>query len=186
MAINSLLARLGTADPVEPCAALEDLLPRFDLGRFSRAAPKLDVEEIRRLNGPVLHASPFAAVRDRLEVAGLAGIDEAFWLAIRANLSRFDEAALWWSICRAVLEPRVDDPEFAGRAAASLPPEPWDETTWGAWTRSVAEATGRKGRALFMPLRLALTAREHGPELKTLLPILGRARAEARLRGIAA
>ncbi len=186
MAINALLARLGTADPVEPCAALEDLVPRFDLGRFSRAAPKLDVEDIRRLNGPVLHASPLAAVRDRLAAAGLAGIDEAFWLAIRANLSRLGEAAEWWSICRAVRSPLVDDPAFAACAAALLPPEPWDETTWGAWTRAVAEATCRKGRALFMPLRLALTAREHGPELKTLLPILGRARAEARLRGIAA
>ena len=186
MAINSLLARLGTADPVEACAALEELLPRFDLGRFSRAAPKLDVEEIRRLNGPVLLASPFAAVRGRLEAAGLAGIDEPFWLAIRANLSRLGEAAQWWSICRAVLEPRVDDPGFAAQAAALLPPEPWDEATWGAWTRAVSEATGRKGRALFMPLRLALTAREHGPELKTLLPILGRDRAQTRLRGIAA
>ena len=183
MAINSLLARLGTADPVEPCPALADLVGGFDLGRFSRAAPKLDLEEIRRLNGPVLHATPFATVAARLEALGLGARDEGFWLAIRANLSRLSEAAEWWAICRAGLAPRIEDAGFLDTAAALLPPEPWDDTTWGAWTKAVAGATGRKGKALFMPLRLALTAREHGPELKTLLPILGRARAEARLRG---
>lgn len=183
MAINSLLARLGTSDPVEPVADLGRLVAGFDLDRFSRAAPKLDLEEIHRLNGPVLHAMPFDAVRDRLAAAGLGSLDEAFWMAIRANLSRFGDAAAWWSICRAALAPVVEDASYLAQAASLLPPAPWDETTWGTWTRAIGTSTGRKGRALFMPLRLALTAREHGPELKTLLPILGRERAEARLRG---
>jgi glutamyl-tRNA synthetase len=183
MAINSLLARLGTSDPVEPVADLERLVAGFDLERFGRAAPKLDLEEIRRLNGPVLHAMPFAAVRGRLSALGLDAMDDGFWTAIRANLSRLDDACAWWAICRSALMPLIEDADYLVQAASLLPSSPWDETTWGNWTRAIGAATGRKGRSLFMPLRLALTAREHGPELKTLLPILGRERAEARLRG---
>jgi glutamyl-tRNA synthetase len=183
MAINALLARLGTADPVEPVAALAPLVAHFDIARFSRAAPKLDVEEIRRLNPQILQLYPFGRVRERLEAMGLAGVDEAFWLAVRPNLGKLADAAEWWAICRAPIAPGPGEPDFARAAAELLPPEPWDDRTWGAWTKAVAAASGRKGKALFQPLRLALTAREHGPELKTLLPMIGRRRAEARLRG---
>ena len=186
MAINALLARLGTSDPVEPVASLDALVAGFDLSRFGRASPKLDVEELRRLNAPLVHAMPFEAAAPRLAALGLGGIDAAFWEAIRANLSRLADARDWWTICREALAPAGDERDFLAAAADLLPPEPWDARSWGTWTAAVSAASGRKGRALFMPLRLALTGREHGPELKTLLPILGRARAEARLRGIPA
>jgi glutamyl-tRNA synthetase len=167
-------------------ASLDALVAGFDLSRFGRASPKLDVEELRRLNAPLVHAMPFEAAAPRLAALGLGGIDAAFWDAIRANLSRLADARDWWTICREALAPAGDEREFLAAAADLLPPEPWDARSWGAWTSAVSAASGRKGRALFMPLRLALTGREHGPELKTLLPILGRARAEARLRGIPA
>jgi len=183
MAINALLARLGTADPIEPAWSLDALVAGFDLGRFSRASPKLDLEEIRRLNAPIVHALPYAAVAPRLAALGCGAMDATFWEAVRANLARVDEARDWWTICRAPLVPVIEDAAFLLGAAALLPPEPWTAETWTGWTRAVAAATGRKGRALFMPLRLALTGREHGPELKTLLPLLGRARALARLEG---
>ncbi len=183
MAINALLARLGTSDPVEPVATLAALIEGFDLSRFGRASPKLDVEDLRRLNAPLVHAMDFGTAAPRLAALGLGGIDAPFWEAIRANLSRVADARDWWSICRETLEPPGGERGFLDAAAALLPPEPWDAGSWGAWTAAVSAATGRRGRALFMPLRLALTGREHGPELKTLLPILGRARAEARLRG---
>lgn len=182
MAVNSLLARLGTADPVEPFVALDDLVAGFDLGRFGRAPPKFDRAELERLNAAVLHALPFEAVRDRLP----AGFDAALWAAVRPNLSRLAEAADWLAVVRGPVAPVLDDPAFAAAAAALLPPEPWDEGTWAAWTDAVKARTGRKGRALFLPLRRALTGRDHGPELKALLPRIGRERALARLQGKAA
>ncbi|MBI3453229.1 MAG: glutamate--tRNA ligase [Rhodospirillales bacterium] len=186
MAVNSLLARLGTSDPVEAKARIEDLIPGFDLDKFSRAAPKLDLDELKRLNAKLLHDMPFAEVRARLAALDMPGVDEAFWLAVRPNIATIKEAGEWWRICHEPVAPVLADAGLASRAADLLPPEPWTEATWGEWTKAVAAATGRKGRDLFMPLRLALTAREHGPELKSLLPIIGRNRAAARLSGKAA
>jgi len=183
MAINSLLARLGTSDPIEPKPTLDELVVGFDLGKFSRAAPKLDLDELNRLNARLLHDSPFAAVQARAAALGIAGMDEVFWQAVRPNLSTIAEVRDWWQVCRGSVAPVIADQAFAATAARLLPPEPWDETTWGVWTKALAAETGRKGRDLFMPLRLALTARERGPELKTLLPMIGRARAAARLSG---
>ena len=186
MAIASLLARLGTSEPIEIKKRLSDLIPGFHFAKFSRAAPKLDLEELRRLNARLLHAMTWSEAAPRLAAIGLAEAGEDFWLAIRANLASLAEAAYWWLVCRGEIQPIIDDPAFA-RTAASLAPEgEWNERSWGEWTGRVGAATGRKGRDLFMPLRLALTAREHGPELKTLLPMIGRARALARLGGKAA
>ncbi len=183
MAINALLARLGTADPIEPVIDLRDLVAGFDLSRFGRASPKLDIEEIRRLNAAIIHATPFSRVRAQLAAMGLGGIDEGFWNAVRPNLTKLGDARDWWAICREKLAPIVAEAPYLAQAAELLPPEPWTERTWSEWTAAVGAATARKGKALFMPLRLALTAREHGPELKTLLPLLGRICAQARLRG---
>jgi glutamyl-tRNA synthetase len=107
----------------------------------------------------------------------------AFWEAVRPNLARLADAADWWAVCRAPLAPVVDEPDFAAAAARLLPAEPWDQETWKGWTQAVAAATGRKGKALFQPLRRALTARDHGPEMRNLLPLLGRERALRRLAG---
>lgn len=183
MAINSLVARLGTSDPVEPKLQLAELVEGFDLAKFSRASPKLDLEDLKRLNARLLHEMPFDTVRDRLASLGLGGVDEGFWRVVRQNITTLPELREWWQVCRGEVTPVIEDPGFTARAAELLPPEPWTEETWGSWTKAVGAATERKGRALFMPLRLALTAREHGPELKTLLPMIGRAKAEARLAG---
>ena len=102
---------------------------------------------------------------------------------MRGNIQRLDDVELWRRICEAPLAPVIECPEFAAGAALLLPREPWDDGTWGRWTAAVREVTGRSGRALFHPLRLALTARGDGPELKLLLPIIGRERALARLQG---
>jgi glutamyl-tRNA synthetase len=110
----------------------------------------------------------------------------AFWDAARPNLTRLSDAKDLWTLVAGPVAPVIEDASFAREAAKLLPPEPFDESSWGAWTAAVAAATGTKGRALFHPLRLALTGREHGPELKKLLPLIGRARALARLNGDAA
>ncbi|WP_193371463.1 glutamate--tRNA ligase [Pelagibius marinus] len=179
MTLNCYLARLGTPDPVEPLPDLAALAQGFDLSRFGRATPKFDPAELEHLNARLLHVTPFEAVADRLP----QGFDADLWAAIRPNLTRLAEAAVWQNICRGPVIPQIEDAGFARQAAELLPPEPWDETTWSAWTGAVKAATGRKGKALFLPLRLALTGLDHGPELKALLPLIGRERAEARLLG---
>ena len=183
MALLSLLARLGTADSIEPVRSLAELVAGFDMSRVSRATPKFDAEELKRLNARLLHETPFAEAEPRLEALGFAGVDERFWLAVRPNLGRLADAAEWWQVTHSPVAPTAPDLDFTRAAAALLPPEPWDESTWSAWIERVKAETGAKGKALFLPLRLALTGREHGPELKNLLPLIGRERALARLSG---
>ncbi|SMH54399.1 glutamate--tRNA ligase [Azospirillum agricola] len=186
MALSSLLAKLGTSDPIEARLTLDELVAEFDLSKVSRATPKFDPEDLARLNARILHLTPFERVAERLEAMGLAGADAAFWDAVRPNLARLEDAREWWAVTHAPVTPLVEDAAFLEQAATLLPAEPWDLATWGAWTGAVKGATGRKGKELFLPLRRALTGRDHGPELKNLLPLIGRARALRRLGGEAA
>ena len=179
----AMLASLGTADAADPAASLETLAAAFDIHHFGRSQPQFDPAELATLNARHLHGLDFAAARPGLAKIGLTEADEAFWLAVRANLTRFADARDWWAVIHAPLTPVIEDAEVAAAAAANLPPEPWDATTWASIADAVKAKTGRKGRALFHPLRLALTGRENGPELKVLLPMIGRDRALARLSG---
>src|SRR5690606_13617795 len=143
----------------------------------SKSAAKFDPAELASLNRALVHAMPFAEVEARLAALGIEGQDaETFWLAVCGNLDRVADAAIWWRIARdGPLEKPQFSPEdaaFVSSAFELLPEEPWNGETWKVWTQRVKEATGRKGRALFMPLRLALTGREQGPELADLLPLL--------------
>ena len=175
LAIDALLARIGTADAVEPVMSLETLIATVDFARVGRAAARFSEEELAHLSARTLHAMPYADVRERLG----AGFDETLWLAVRGNLTKLDDANAWETVVRGSIAPTIEDAAFLAEAAAKLPPEPWDETTWKTWT----SVLGRKGKALFHPLRLALTAQEKGPEMAKLLPLIGRAKAAARLNG---
>jgi glutamyl-tRNA synthetase len=186
LALLSYMARLGTSDPVESVSALEPLVSGFDLAKFGRGTPKFDPDELWRLNAQLLHALPFSAVADRLAALGVPADPQFgpdFWLAVRPNLTRLADVVPWLAVVQGPLTPVITDAGLIAAAAGLLPAEPWGPETWGLWTAAVRERTGAKGKALFMPLRLALTAREHGPELKTLLPLIGRQRALARLQG---
>jgi glutamyl-tRNA synthetase len=178
LALASYLARIG-AGAHEPRTSLEALAGEFDLASFRGGSPRFDPAELRHLNARLLHLLPYASVADRLP----AGVDENLWLAARGNLERLADAEIWRRVCWEPIEPRIEDRDLCASAAELLPPEPWNETTWNAWTTAVKQATAKGGRSLFHPLRLALTGRENGPELKHLLPLIGRARALARLRG---
>lgn len=183
LALAAYLARIGTSRPVEPVADRETLVAGFDITTFGRAAARFDPEELMALSARTLHALPLRAVSDRLDALEVDGGDQAFWEAVRPNLERLSDAADWWAICRGPVTPLIEDTGFCETAAGLLPPEPWDADTWGAFTGAVKAATGAKGKALFMPLRTALTGRERGPELAVLLPLIGRDRAARRLRG---
>ena len=182
MAINSLTALLGTSDAVHPLATLPELFATFDLGKLSRSPSRFDVAELEALNAKLLHLLPYSAVASRLKNLGADG-GEAVWLAVRGNLATLADAAIWQRVINGTITPVIENAEFCTAAAAHLPSEPWSVETWGVWTNAVKTATGAKGRALFHPLRLALTGFENGPELKTLLPLIGRAKALARLQG---
>jgi glutamyl-tRNA synthetase len=178
-ALAGYLAALGTAQ--DPQAGMpRDLVPGFRISAISKSAARFDVQQLLALNGKHLHAAPFEAVRAHLP----EGADEAFWHAIRGNLDLLSEARGWFEVVRGTVvpPPQPGEEEYLRAALAALPPGPWDEATWGAWTGALKEQTGRKGKALFLPLRLALTGEEHGPDLKTLLPLIGPERAALRLR----
>ena len=183
MAINAYLAKIGTGDPVVPARALADLLPDHDLTKFGKSSPRFDPGELRHLNATLLHHLPFEEARNHLAALGLSHIDPAVWDVARANVEKVEDVALWQAVVKGPVTPAIADTDFAAKAAELLPPEPWNAETWSAWTNAVKTATGRKGKELFMPLRQALTASDHGPELKLLLPLIGRERALKRLRG---
>ena len=178
MAVVSHAALLGTSDNIHPCADYAELVEGFDLDKLSRAPARFDEAELVHLNAKLLHHLPWDAVKDRS-----AGDSEAFWLAVRGNIEKLSDADVWRNVVGGAIAPVVapEDAEFIAAARTLLPPEPWDATTWKTWTEAVKAATGRKGKPLFMPLRLALTGLDHGPELAQLLPLIGRETAVVRL-----
>lgn len=177
-AIIAYLARLGSADDMAALTRAE-VTATFDLGRMSHSAAVFDPRQLLGINRHLLHRLTFADVQSRLP----PGATEDFWLSIRGNLDLLSEARAWWEIVSDEISPpaQAQEADFLRAAAEHLPEEPWDKMTAGAWTKALAAATGRKGRGLYHPLRLALTGEESGPDLKDLLPLIGREKAARRL-----
>lgn len=180
MAICSFLAKLGTSEPVEPFYSLEELAQSLDFTKIGRSQPKFDEEELKHFNLKHVHSMPYKNVKSRIQSS------ESFWNQVRANLNTVDDVKLWDSICNGEISPARDELEFTESAAELLPAEPWNEETFNNWLNAVKIKSGRKGRDLFHPLRMALTGLENGPELKTLLPLIGYERAYKRLKGLKA
>lgn len=181
-AVTALLARLGTSLPVEPIADIAVLANSFDLSTFGRAPARFDEAKLERLNHAIVHQLSYAEVADRLP----AGMSEAAWLAVRPNLETVADATDWWQVIAGpVAAPALneDDRRFLAEAAAHLA---WSDDPWGALTGALKQATGRKGKSLFMPLRQALTGRDHGPDMHALLPLIGEKEARQRLERAAA
>jgi glutamyl-tRNA synthetase len=174
-ALLSLMARLGSSRPVELRMSLDEIAEGFDIGTFGAAPTRFDAEDLWPLTRDRNHLLPYAEVRDRIAALGVpAEKAERFWLVARKNVTKLDELAGWWALCRDGAVPLIadEDREFVAQALAMLPPPPFTDATWGDWTTAVKEATGRKGKALFMPLRLALTGQTSGPEMAELMPLL--------------
>ncbi len=179
-AIRALLARLGTSDPVEPVIDMAPLFATFDFARFGRAPARFDEAELTQVNARIVHQLPFAAVETRLP----AGMTEAAWEAVQPNLATVPEAADWWRVIEGPVEapPAGEDVEYLAAAAEIADTIAWDGDPWHALTAALKEATGRKGKTLFLPLRRALTGRDHGPDMAALLPLIGRERTVTRLK----
>ena len=177
MAICSFLAKLGTSEAIEPYYDLQSLADSLDFSKLGRSQPKFDEEELKLFNHKFVRQMPYDKVKDRV------GLGENFWMAVRGNLNSVAEAKIWEDVCTKSLEPIMEDVALTSLAAEVLPAEPWNEDTYGLWMNAVKGKTDKKGKDLFHPIRKALTAREDGPELKYLLPLIGRERVLARLSG---
>ena len=182
MAVLSHLAKIGTSDPVEARAGIAQLAQEFSFDKIGRAPARFDPDELKRVNASLLHQLVFEAVKDRLAKLE-ADKGEAFWNAIRPNISLLPEVRQWAHIVEGPIEPFVPDAAFAAAALEVLPKGAYDAQSWSAFTNAVKEKTGAKGKALFMPLRQALTGLDHGPEMAALFPLIGEDRARKRLSG---
>jgi glutamyl-tRNA synthetase len=178
-AVKALLARIGTSDSVEPLADSDALVESFDFAKFGRAPARFDEAELAALNTRIVHQLPFGAVSDRLP----GGMGAAEWEAVRPNVATIADAGDWWHVIEGPIE-SADDPAdadylaAAARAAAEID---WSADPWHALTAALKAATGRTGKTLFLPLRRALTGRDHGPDMAALLPLIGRDRTIGRL-----
>ena len=179
LALVSLLSRLGTAQPVEAFASHAAAVAGFDLSTFGRAAARFDERELAKISATLVHGLTVEQAAARLD----NDLDPALWEAVRGNLERLEDVRDWQAVVNAPLHPVIEDRDFTAVAASLLPDAALDADSWGTWTKAIRARTGTKGRDLFRPLRLALTGREHGPEMKALLPLIGRERAAARLHG---
>jgi len=174
-ALLSLMARLGSSKPVELAGSMEELIAGFDIGSFGAAPTKFDAEDLWPLTRHHVQGLTFHAVADRIADLGVpADQAEAFWAVAKGNITTRGDLADWWTLFRDGAEPLVDDEdrEFVAQALTLLPPKPWSHATWGQWTETVKQATGRKGKGLFRPLRRALTGRDAGPEMADVMPLL--------------
>ncbi|TCP41461.1 glutamate--tRNA ligase [Rhodovulum marinum] len=175
LALLSLMARLGSSQPVELAESIDQLAEGFDLAQFGAAPTKFDENDLFPLTARHLHSLPFAAVQDEIAALGVpSDMAERFWTVVRENIGTRAEIADWWALCRDGATPVVDaeDRDFIAQALALLGEPPYDADTWAAWTAAVKDKTGRKGKGLFMPLRKAVTGRARGPELADLMPLL--------------
>lgn len=179
MAVNSFLAKLGTSEAIEPFYELDALAQTLDFAKIGRAQPKFDEEELKHFNTRLVHGMPY-------NKAHTAAVSEEFWNAVRANLNTVADIKIWEQICNQNVQPVLEDEGLTSLAAEILPAEPWNEETFNQWMNELKAQSGKKGKELFHPIRKALTALDNGPELKHLLPLIGREKAVKRLQGIAA
>ena len=179
-AIISLLAKIGTSDPIQPFLDKGPLVEEFDWAKFARATAKFDIEELRGLNAKIVHGLSFDAALARLPDLKFTNAE---WQTLHQNLGMLADLPDYLKLVRGPITPVIEDEGFIGEALSLFPEGELSEESWGVWTKAVAEKTGNKGRDLFMPLRKALTGMDHGPEMNRLLPLIGAERAKARLKG---
>jgi len=175
MALLSQMARLGSSDPVELRSEMAELIEGFDINRFGSAPTKFDVQDLFPLTSRYLQSLPLEKVQPELDALGVpADKQAAFWDVAKENITTLGDLEGWWTLCRDGAEPLIadEDKEFIAEAMKLLPEGPYDADSWKTWTTAVKEATGRKGKKLFMPLRHAVTGLERGPDMSAFLALM--------------
>ncbi len=184
-AICSLLARLGTSLPVRPVLSLCKIVELFDLETFSRNPPQFDLDELKELNHKIIAMMPFDQIYPKLLAKGFSDFSEAEWDLFKGNIGSDEDFKLWHDIFHSEIKvPTGIEKDSIQKALEYLPKEPFTQETWSKWMGVLKEKTGRKGKQLFMPLRQALTGRDHGPEMKDILPLLGYNKVKKRLEAV--
>lgn len=181
MAIVSHLAKIGTSDPLEVAPSLDALAELQDFDKMGRAPARYDFDDLMRLNAGVLQAMSYAEAQPRLTALD-SDLGELFWDTVKVNLHKFADVTLWAQVVKGDIAPVIEDAAFAAKALELLPAD-YGRESWGAWTAAIKDATGAKGKALFMPLRLALTGQSHGPDMGALSFLIGRQKIADRLKG---
>jgi glutamyl-tRNA synthetase len=182
MALISQMARLGSSQPIDLHSSMDDVIAGFDIGAFGSAPTKFDEADLRPLTAHLLAQKDYAAVKTTVDALGVpADLAEQFWLVARDNITTLDDLGAWWTLCRDGAEPMVDDEDadMINAAMGLLPAPPYNADSWKTFTTAVKDATGRKGRGLFMPLRKALTGMDHGPDMSALMPLLQKIKAKS-------
>lgn len=183
MTINNFLATIGTSEPISYFPEMKNIIEHFDLNKFHKSPTNYDEDDLIRINHKILANSSFIEILPRLKQMALDKIDENFWLIVRKNLTTLNEIELWNNICFDKVTPIINDQNFLNSCAQCLPVGSWDETIWEKWMQNIITTTSKKGKELFMPIRLALTGLEHGPELKSMIYLLGKEKILKRLNG---
>jgi glutamyl-tRNA synthetase len=177
--VTNYCARIGTSKSVEAFHAIDGLIESFDINDISRSPARFNFNDLELINAKILQSSPYTTVKEQLENLNVGG-EDLFWDVVKPNLTRISEAKNWWDI--AINDEIFDNNNDVCKVALELlPVEPWDDKTWKVWTNSISERTGLRGKALFLPLRIALTGQDHGPNLSVFLPFIGPIRTANRL-----
>ena len=183
MAVVNYIGGLGNSIDHDVAVTMDEFVNTFSLETYGRSSPQFIMADLLRANEKYLHAVSFEAIQSRLSEHGFPNVTPAFWETVQGNLVKITDIKDIYKICYETIEPKIEDSEFIRIALKHLPHEPWSRETWQEWTEVIKKETGRKGKNLFMPLRQALTAEDHGPEMKNLLPFIGYEKASQRLLG---
>ena len=184
MSINSLLVALGSSKQIEPVQDLKTLINDFDLNTYSKAPAIYDYEDLKKLNQKLVHNLSYKDAINLLSKYSLH-VNEDFWESVKGNIQNLPEIREWIEVCHTKLNPEIspEDSDFLKQTSDALPSGTWNNETWNEWIANIKKFSDRSGKKLFLPIRMALTNKETGPELKLMLPLIGKERVTRRLNG---
>ena len=185
MTINSFLAKISTSDAISCFYNMEGLIKDFDISKISESPAKFNIIDLQRLNVKLIQGLDYHDAKNRFDEMNIK-VTKELWLAIKNNIISLAEAEIWLSIISKHVVPIIKDKKITELASSLLPDEPWNENTWDTWISKIKEKTSVRGKDLMFPIRLAITGREGGPEMKKLLPLLKKELVKKRLDGITA
>ena len=182
-ALSSLLARLGTSDPIVFFKDIGDLIESFDLNKFSRNTAKFDINDLYLMNKKSIQSMNYEEASKRFNLIGLEEPGEEFWNTVSGNLNNFIETKIWWEVVFGEIDPLIDNQDLIQVATDTFPSESIDNDTWSTWCKKISNQSEFKGKELFISLRKTLTGYDYGPELSKLLPLIGKEKILSRLSG---
>ena len=181
ISLVSMLSSIGTSQSITHFGNIDSIIEKFDINNFSRNTAKFDINELFQINQKVLQNYDFSEVERKLNIMD-DNVSEVFWDNVKGNLDTFPEIETWVKVVYGEIIPIIEDERLMNFALNSLPKN-IDELTWREWTKAITDASGIKGKELYLSLRKALTGLASGPELANLLPIIGKQKIISRLNG---